>query len=247
MEVCTGRRTREDKIERKICSFVRRRGRLTRGQADAINGLWKGIGIDYHPRLPLHWKAVFGNDNPVTLEVGFGMGASLVEMARCTPEKNFIGIEVYLPGVGACLKAAKEARVDNLRIICHDAVEVLEHMLPDGSLSVLQLFFPDPWEKKRHNKRRLVQTSFLDVVRKKLVPERGLFLMATDCRGYAEYVLKIVSETQGYKNMAEDGHFVPRPNDLPLTKFEKRGIQLGFSILNIKLLRTNESLPLNPY
>ena len=116
----------------------------------------------------LNWSEVFGNDNPVVLEIGFGMGASLVEMAKNAPEKNFIGIEVHSPGVGACLASARDAEVTNLRVMCHDAVEVFEHMIPDSSLHTLQLFFPDPWHKARHHKRRIVKAEFAEMVRGKL-------------------------------------------------------------------------------
>ncbi|OXE30092.1 tRNA (guanosine(46)-N7)-methyltransferase TrmB, partial [Vibrio parahaemolyticus] len=115
------------------------------------------------------------NDNPVVLEIGFGMGASLVEMAKNAPEKNFFGIEVHSPGVGACLSDAREAGITNLRVMCHDAVEVFEHMIPNDSLATLQLFFPDPWHKKRHHKRRIVQLEFAEMVRQKLIPNEGIF------------------------------------------------------------------------
>jgi tRNA (guanine-N7-)-methyltransferase len=133
----------DGKFMRKIRSFVRREGRLTKGQEKALEELWPVMGIDFAPE-PLDMVALFGREAPVVLEIGFGMGASLVEMAKNAPEKNFIGIEVHSPGVGACLGTAQEAGVTNLRVICHDAVEVLEHMIPNGSLSCLQLFFPDP-------------------------------------------------------------------------------------------------------
>lgn len=133
----------DGKFMRKIRSFVRREGRLTKGQEKALEELWPVMGIDFEPKQ-LDLVALFGREAPVVLEIGFGMGASLVEMAKNAPEKNFIGIEVHSPGVGACLGTAQEAGVTNLKVICHDAVEVLEHMIPNGSLSCLQLFFPIP-------------------------------------------------------------------------------------------------------
>ncbi|OSM53360.1 tRNA (guanine-N7)-methyltransferase, partial [Aeromonas salmonicida subsp. salmonicida] len=136
----------DGKFMRKIRSFVRREGRLTKGQEKVLEELWPVMGIDFAP-APLDLVALFGREAPVVLEIGFGMGASLVEMAKNAPEKNFIGIEVHSPGVGACLGTAQEAGVTNLKVICHDAVEVLEHMIPNGSLACLQLFFPDPWHK----------------------------------------------------------------------------------------------------
>lgn len=160
--------TEEGKIVRKIRSFVRREGRLTKGQEGAIQECWPSMGIDFVEQM-LDWNEVFGNNNPVVLEIGFGMGASLVEMAKNAPEKNFLGIEVHRPGVGACLAAAKEAGVTNLRVMCHDAVEVFESMIPDSSVNTLQLFFPDPWHKARHHKRRIVKAEFAEIDRKSVV------------------------------------------------------------------------------
>lgn len=144
-EVTTNEYNEDGKMIRKIRSFVRREGRLTIPR-ECDERVLPTMGIDYKAEL-LDWKEVFGNDNPVVLEIGFGMGASLVEMAKNAPEKNFIGIEVHSPGVGACLADAREAGITNLRVMCHDAVEVFEHMIPNGSLATLQLFFPDPWHK----------------------------------------------------------------------------------------------------
>jgi len=138
---------------RRIRSFVRRQGRLTKGQQHALDTLWPVMGVEYQAE-PLDIDALFGRTAPVVLEIGFGMGTSLVTMAGQKPEQNFIGIEVHSPGVGACLATAQEEGVNNLRVMCHDAVEVLEKMIPDGSLDMVQLFFPDPWHKARHNKRR---------------------------------------------------------------------------------------------
>lgn len=160
-EVTTNEYTEDGKLVRKVRSFVRREGRLTKGQEAALKACWPTMGIDFKQEL-LDWNQVFGNDNPVVLEIGFGMGASLVEMAKNAPEKNFIGIEVHSPGVGACLSAASEEGLSNLRVMCHDAVEVFAYMIPDNSLSTLQLFFPDPWHKKRHHKRRIVQLEFAE-------------------------------------------------------------------------------------
>ena len=142
-EVTTNEYNEDGKLIRKVRSFVRREGRLTKGQENAMNDCWSTMGIDYQDQL-LDWMTVFGNDNPVILEIGFGMGASLVEMAKNAPEKNFIGIEVHSPGVGACLADAREAGLTNLRVMCDDAGEVFSNMIPDNSLFTLQLFFPEP-------------------------------------------------------------------------------------------------------
>ena len=150
----------KEKYIRKIRSFVKREGRMTKRQQTAIDDLWPTMGVDYQEKQ-LDFTELFGNDNPVVLEIGFGMGKSLIEMALNAPEKNFLGIEVHGPGVGACLADAGEAGVTNLRVMNHDAVEVLEHMIPEKSLSTFQLYFPDPWHKARHNKRRIVNETFI--------------------------------------------------------------------------------------
>ncbi len=237
-EVTTNEYTDDGKLVRKIRSFVRREGRLTKGQENAMKECWPTMGIDYQQKL-LDWKEVFGNDNPVVLEIGFGMGASLVEMASNAPEKNFIGIEVHSPGVGACLASARDAGVTNLRVMCHDAVEVFEHMIPDNSLSTLQLFFPDPWHKARHHKRRIVKAEFAEMVRQKLKLDSGIFHMATDWENYAEHMIDVMVQAPGYKNIAAEGDYIPRPDERPLTKFEARGHRLGHGVWDIKFKRTS--------
>ena len=147
---------------RRIRSFVRRQGRLTKGQEHALENYWPVMGVEFSEDM-LDFPALFGREAPVTLEIGFGMGASLVAMAKDRPEQDFLGIEVHSPGVGACLASAHEEGLSNLRVMCHDAVEVLHKMIPDNSLRMVQLFFPDPWHKARHNKRRIVQVPFAEL------------------------------------------------------------------------------------
>ena len=216
-EVTTNEYNDDGKLIRRIRSFVRREGRLTKGQESAMKDCWPTMGVDYQDTL-LNWQDVFGNDNPVVLEIGFGMGASLVEMAKNAPEKNFFGIEVHSPGVGACLSDAREAGITNLRVMCHDAVEVFDKMIPDGSLSTLQLFFPDPWHKTRHHKRRIVQLEFAEMVRQKLTLEDGVFHMATDWENYAEHMIEVMNQAPGFANIATEGDYIPRPDERPLTK-----------------------------
>ncbi|OOF00439.1 tRNA (guanosine(46)-N7)-methyltransferase TrmB [Salinivibrio sp. IB643] len=235
-EVTKTELTEDGKVIRKVRSFVRREGRLTKGQEQALNESWPTMGIDFDA-TELDWQQVFGNDNPVVLEIGFGMGASLVEMAKNAPEKNFVGIEVHTPGVGACLMAAREAGVTNLRVMCHDAVEVFEQMLPKESLDTVQLFFPDPWHKKRHHKRRIVQLPFAEMVRDKL-KMGGVFHMATDWENYAEHMIEVMEVAPHYQNIAKEGYYVPRPEERPLTKFEQRGQRLGHGVWDIKYTRT---------
>ncbi|EMI5490967.1 tRNA (guanosine(46)-N7)-methyltransferase TrmB [Providencia stuartii] len=226
----------EGRVMRRVRSFVRRQGRLTQRQEDALQSEWEAMGIDFVPQ-PFDFTAVFNNANPVVLEIGFGMGASLVTMAAQNPEKNFLGIEVHAPGVGACLASAKEENITNLRVMCHDAIEVLDTMIPDGSLSMVQLFFPDPWHKAKHNKRRIVQTPFADKIRTKLAVG-GVFHMATDWQPYAEHMLEVMTHAQGYKNLSTTGDYVPRPETRPETKFEKRGQRLGHGVWDLMFERT---------
>lgn len=185
----------------------------------------------------LDLKDVFGNDNDIVLEIGFGMGKSLVEMAKNAPELNFIGIEVHRPGVGACLMDADEAGITNLRVFEHDAIEVLADCIADESLSKLQLFFPDPWHKKRHHKRRIVQPEFAQKLRSKL-KIGGVFHMATDWENYAEHMLEVMQVAEGYKNQSETNDYVPRPDSRPLTKFEQRGHRLGHGVWDLMFERT---------
>ncbi|NDL64225.1 tRNA (guanosine(46)-N7)-methyltransferase TrmB [Acerihabitans arboris] len=216
---------------RRIRSFVRRQGRLTKGQQLALDTLWPAMGLEYQP-APVSLATLFGREAPVTLEIGFGMGASLVEMAAAHPEQDFLGIEVHLPGVGACLLSARDAGISNLRVMCHDAIEVLEHMIPDESLALVQLFFPDPWHKARHNKRRIVQTPFAELVRGKL-NAGGIFHMATDWQPYAEHMLAVMSEVGHFRNLSAQQDYVPRPEFRPLTKFEQRGQRLGHGVWDL--------------
>ncbi|WP_440053960.1 tRNA (guanosine(46)-N7)-methyltransferase TrmB [Pseudoalteromonas sp. T1lg65] len=225
----------EGKYIRKVRSFVKREGRLTKGQAAALEQCWPTMGLEHNDGL-LDFNSVFGNDNDVVLEIGFGMGKSLVEMAKNNPDLNFIGIEVHRPGVGACLMDADAEGVTNLRVFEHDAIEVLADCIPDSSLAKLQLFFPDPWHKKRHHKRRIVQLEFAENVRKKL-QIGGVFHMATDWENYAEHMLEVMSAAPGYQNQSSTGDYVPRPEFRPLTKFEQRGHRLGHGVWDLMFER----------
>jgi tRNA (guanine-N7-)-methyltransferase len=225
----------EGRAMRRIRSFVRRQGRLTKGQEFALENYWPVMGVEYQD-APVDFAELFGREAPVTLEIGFGMGTSLVAMAKANPQQNFLGIEVHSPGVGACLATAHEEGVENLRVMCHDAVEVLQKMVPDNSLSMVQLFFPDPWHKARHNKRRIVQVPFAEFVKSKL-KLGGVFHMATDWEPYAEHMLEVMSSIDGYQNHSESNDYVPRPDSRPVTKFEQRGHRLGHGVWDLMFER----------
>jgi len=164
------------------------------------------------------------------------MGKSLVEMAKAAPELNFIGVEAHKPGVGACIALAAEQGVQNLKVFEHDAIEVLADCIPENSLTTVQLFFPDPWHKKKHHKRRIVQADFVEAIRKKLVVG-GVFHMATDWENYAECMLEDMQSAQGYKNLSQTNDYVPRPDSRPLTKFESRGHRLGHGVWDLQFCK----------
>jgi len=227
----------EGKYIRKIRSFVKREGRLTNAQGRALEEHWDAMGLSHTDGL-LDFTTVFGNNNPVVLEIGFGMGKSLVEMAKAAPELNFIGIEVHRPGVGACIALAQETGVPNLKVYEHDAIEILADCIPDKSLTTVQLFFPDPWHKKKHHKRRIVQADFVETIRQKLKVD-GVFHMATDWENYAECMLEDMQSAEGYHNLSETNDYVPRPDSRPLTKFENRGQRLGHGVWDIQFNRVN--------
>lgn len=222
----------ETESKRTIRSFVLRQGRLTKGQQQALTHLWPIYGIEYNA----HSQITFKNDKPLVLEIGFGMGASLIEMAKSSPDKNFIGIEVHRPGVGACLMAIEENKLTNLKVMCHDAVEVLENMIPNESLDKVQIFFPDPWHKARHNKRRIIQPEFVKLIHEKL-KVNGVLHLATDWQHYAEHMLEVLSQADGFKNLSTTNDYIPRPDDRPITKFEKRGQNLGHGVWDLQFIK----------
>lgn len=219
------------KVMRRVRSFVLREGRLTTGQQKALDNLWPRFGLERDAGV-LDPQAVFGRDAPRVLEVGYGMGQSLVQMASAEPDKDFIGIEVHRPGVGALLMAIEEAGVGNLRSYCDDAVEILDLCIADASLTRVQLYFPDPWHKKKHHKRRIVQPAWAQLVQRKLVPG-GVLHMATDWENYAEHMFEIMQAETGWQNLAEDGRFAARPDWRPETKFERRGARLGHGVRDL--------------
>ncbi len=215
---------------RRIRSFVRREGRITAGQQRALQEYWPRYGLEAD--APLELARVFGRDVPRTLEIGFGNGATLASMAAQQPEQDFIGIEVHRPGVGHLLQLIEERGLCNVRVMREDAVQVLTHCIANDSLDRVLLFFPDPWHKKRHHKRRLVQPEFVELLAGKI--RRGGHLhMATDWEDYARHMLEVMSGSAAFRNCAENGVFVPRPDYRPLTKFEQRGQRLGHEVRDL--------------
>jgi tRNA (guanine-N7-)-methyltransferase len=222
---------------RPVRSFVLRQGRLTPAQQRAIDEGMPLYGVPYAPQL-LELDATFGrSDSLKIVEIGFGMGETTARIAQSQPERDFLGIEVHTPGVGSLLKLVQAMSLGNVRVIQHDAVEVLREMVPDGSLDGVHIFFPDPWHKKRHHKRRLIQTNFVELLCRKLKPG-GYLHVATDWQEYAEWVLDVLSKAKGLTNTAPD--YAQKPDYRPLTKFEQRGLRLGHGVWDIIFRRTDD-------
>jgi tRNA (guanine-N7-)-methyltransferase len=220
------------KNQRQVRSFVRRLGRMTPAQQRAIEQHWQAYGIDLISQSRLDLDKLFQRKAPYILEIGFGMGQSLLQQAKDHPENNYLGIEVHKPGVGCLLAAIHAENLTNIRVCCADAVDVLTQHIADDVLDKIQIFFPDPWPKKRHHKRRLIQNSFVDILAKKLRPG-GVLHIATDWQEYAEHILSVLNAHPVFINQAPDGKYVPRPKDRPLTKFESRGQKLGHGVWDV--------------
>lgn len=212
-----------------IRSYKLRQGRMLPSRQRALAELWQDYGITTPG--PLDLETLFGRQAPCQLEIGFGMGDALLEMARAHPENNYLGVEVYLPGVGQLLLSLRELGLTNVRIDRRDALELLES-LPNGSLERVSLFFPDPWPKQRHQKRRLVQPPFVEKLQRVLTPG-GYFHMATDWDDYARHMHRVMAAATGFRNCAGPGLFYPGPVERPLTRFEKRGLRRGHAVRDL--------------
>jgi len=210
---------------------------MTPSQQRALDALWPLFGIEFST-TPVDFGAVFGREAPVVLEIGFGNGDTLVQQAAEHADKDFVGIEVHEPGVGHCLLRAQDTGVANLRLISHDAVEVLAEQIPAASLSRVNLYFPDPWPKKRHHKRRIVQAPFLDLVAERL-QHGGALHIATDWANYAEHIDEVIKECGRFDCVEEREHNGDRALDRPQTKFERRGLTKGHRIRDWKFIRKN--------
>ena len=225
----TPENTVPEEHKRSIRSFVLRQGHMTAAQQRAIDTMWPQFGVDFQ-EAPLDLNRTFGRDNPKVLEIGFGMGVATVEIAKRLPDTDFLAIDVHGPGVGNILKLIEEEHISNIRVMRHDAVEVVEKMLEDGSLDGIHIFFPDPWHKKRHNKRRLVQVPFVEKLLPKLKSD-GYVHMATDWEEYAVQMLEVLSSFDSLQNTATD--YAPTPDYRPETKFETRGKRLGHGVWDL--------------
>lgn len=227
-------KTTEELKNRPIRSFVLRQGRLTPAQQRAIETNMPRFGVPFQQQL-LDLNTLFGRvESPKILEIGFGMGDSTAEIAAANPDKDYLAIEVHSPGVGNLLRLIEVLDLTNLRLIQHDAVEVLNHMIGDVSLDGVHIFFPDPWHKKRHHKRRLIQEPFVRMLCSKL--KIGAYIhVATDWQDYAEWVLEVLRNEPQLQNTAED--YAPRPEYRPMTKFEKRGLKLGHGVWDLIFVR----------
>ncbi|RFU46326.1 tRNA (guanosine(46)-N7)-methyltransferase TrmB [Paraburkholderia sp. DHOC27] len=222
---------------RRIRSFVTRAGRVSTGQRRAMDEFGPRFVMPYAPQQP-DWDSVFGRHAPRILEIGFGMGATTAEIASHRPDDDFLGVEVHEPGVGALLKLMGEQQLSNIRIIQHDAVEVLEQMIAPQSLDGVHIFFPDPWHKARHHKRRLIQPKFVALLVSRLKP--GAYLhCATDWQNYAEQMLDVLGAEPTLENTA-DG-YAPRPDYRPVTKFERRGLKLGHGVWDLVFRRRQDA------
>jgi tRNA (guanine-N7-)-methyltransferase len=218
---------------RRIRSFVTRAGRVSTGQRRALDDLSPRFMLPFEG-APLDWTTAFGRTGARVLEIGFGMGATTAEIAARRPDDDFLGIEVHEPGVGALLKLIGEQALENIRIIQHDAVEVVEQMLPEGCLDGIHIYFPDPWHKARHHKRRLIQPAFVATLVSRLKPG-GYVHLATDWENYAEQMLDVLSANPSLQNTAAD--YAPRPDYRPITKFERRGLALGHGVWDLLFKR----------
>ncbi len=227
--------TLPSKPHRPIRSFVRREGRITEAQKRALEELLPRYGIA-PGEAQLDFVALFGRDAPLHVEVGFGNGEALAAMAAAHPQNNYLGIEVHRPGVGALLRRVEAEGLANVRVACTDAKEFLEQRVPEGSLNAVHIFFPDPWHKQRHHKRRLIQAEFVALLARKLRPG-GLLHLATDWEDYAQQMLAVLAAATDFENMAQPGPFLPRPEGRTLTRFERRGHRLGHGVRDLVFRR----------
>ncbi len=220
---------------RRVRSYVRREGRITHAQQRAIDNLWGEFVLNRQDGTFVP-EVVYGRKAPLVLEIGFGMGETTAKIAQENPETNYLGIEVHRPGVGALMTKLNNLGLENVRIYADDAVAVLKEAVPDEIFDGAHIFFPDPWPKKRHHKRRLVQPEFLKLLQRKLKPGAYVHL-ATDWLPYAEQIIETFGTVDGYENEAETSHFAARSKARPTTKFENRGLKKGHPIIDLIFIK----------
>jgi tRNA (guanine-N7-)-methyltransferase len=216
---------------RAVRSFVTRAGRITPAQQRALVELWPKYGLEFSPQ-PLQLRALYARSARCTIEIGFGNGDNLLRLAGAHPERDFLGIEVHRAGIGRLLLALEAQQLRNVRIVCHDAVEVLEAQVPPLSVQEILILFPDPWPKKRHHKRRLLQPAFAALAASRLAAG-GQLRLATDWEPYAQHMLETLNASATLENLAADGGFVPRPSEREPTRFERRGERLGHEVWDL--------------
>lgn len=226
---------------RPIRSFVLREGRITAAQERALRELWPVYGLEFTAE-PLDLDAVFGRRAPRCMEIGFGTGEVIGALAAANPDVDYLGVEVHRSGVGRLLLEAERARLRNLRVICHDAVEVLSTAIRDAALARVLIFFPDPWHKKRHHKRRLIDPAFVALLARKM-QVGGVLQLATDWQPYAERMLEVCGADPDFASLSEDGTFVPRPEFRQPTRFERRGARLGHGVWDLAYERIRRTSP----
>lgn len=226
----------ELKPQRRIRSFALRTGRMTEGQQKSYDQGWQKFGLNVADGL-INTDVVFERTGaPLVFEVGFGMGQSVAEMAIAEPDHNFVGVEVHTPGVAKLMMLCLDSDISNVRIYEHDAIDVLAQCIPKASIDRFQLYFPDPWHKNKHHKRRIVQTSFLDILAE-YIKTGGVMHFATDWQNYAEHMMKVVSKHDCFENVAGAQKYSPRPDWRPYTKFERRGHRLGHGVWDLIFTR----------
>ncbi|HMI76854.1 MAG TPA: tRNA (guanosine(46)-N7)-methyltransferase TrmB [Buchnera sp. (in: enterobacteria)] len=216
---------------RQVRSFVLRNKKLNKSDLQAMQDFWPLIGAQFQLK-EINFTDMFHISGPVVIDIGFGTGTTLVDMAIKYPEKNFLGIEVYELSIARCLRYAIFNKVKNLKIIYHDAIEVMHYMIKNQTLSAVHLFFPDPWNKKRHYKRRIITKNFVKLILKKLI-YNGMLYIVTDCKLYARYIIDMINNITGYNNLSKTQDYIPRPSWRPITKFEKKAIVAQRYIFNI--------------
>ncbi|MBC7781870.1 MAG: tRNA (guanosine(46)-N7)-methyltransferase TrmB [Proteobacteria bacterium] len=220
-------------LDRRIRSYVLRQGRITRAQQRAYDALLPRYGIPY-AQGPLDMQQAFGRVAPVVIEIGFGMGEGTAQIAQANPHLDYLGIEVHNPGVGSLLDRIERNALGNVRVVQHDAVEVMRDMIDAASLAGVHVFFPDPWHKTRHHKRRLLQAPFVSLLASRLAPG-GYLHVATDWEEYAQQILSVLSAETRLANSAKT--YAPRPDYRPLTRFEQRGVRLGHAVFDLVFVR----------